>query len=158
MNGHVIFCSPVIPNKDSVSGQTCTLLGAAPLLPAGEGTRFSGDGVAFGSAGEEDAFESGGGVTTSGAFDTGFRIALRELVEVGLAGGGGAPAKLFGASASLTVDGFAASAVGSLEGEVFGWEAGFVATGSFVVGAVVVKPGSCDLGGADLGSSGEGFT
>merc|ERR1719259_1096164 len=65
------------------------LLGAAPLLPAGEGTRFSGDGVAFGSAGEEDAFESGGGVTTSGAFDTGFRIALRELVEVGLAGGGG---------------------------------------------------------------------
>ena len=142
MNGHVIFCSPVIPNKDSVSGQTCTLLGAAPLLPAGEGTRFSGDGVAFGSAGEEDAFESGGGVTTSGAFDTGFRIALRELVEVGLAGG--APAKLFWASASLTVDGFAASAVGSLEGEAFGWEAGFVATGSFVVGAVAVEPGSGD--------------
>ena len=142
MNGHVIFCSPVIPNKDSVSGQTCTLLGAAPLLPAGEGTRFSGDGVAFGSAGEEDAFESGGGVTTSGAFDTGFRIALRELVEVGLAGG--APAKLFWASASLTVDGFAASAVGSLEGEAFGWEAGFVAKGSFVVGAVAVEPGSGD--------------
>ena len=142
MNGQVIFCSPVIPNKDSVSGQTCTLLGAAPLLPAGEGTRFSGDGVAFGSAGEEDAFESGGGVTTSGAFDTGFRIALRELVEVGLAGG--APAKLFWASASLTVDGFAASAVGSLEGEAFGWEAGFVATGSFVVGAVAVEPGSGD--------------